>query len=705
VSPKIEDYALIGDLETAALVGRNGSIDWLCLPRFDAGACFAALLGNSDHGRWRISPLGKARVERRYRPGTLILETDFHTTDGDVTLIDCMPLRQDCPNLVRIVVGKRGVVPMSMDLVIRTDYGSLVPWVSRQGSDLVAVAGPDKIRLRTSVPLKGERFRTISRFDVTKGQRIPFVFTWFPSSVDAPHPIDVERTVEDTAAYWRGWSGRCEYRGQYADIVRRSFITLKAMTYLPTGGIVAAVTTSLPERIGGVRNWDYRLTWLRDAAFALDSLLNAGYREEASAWKDWLLRAAAGRPDQLQIMYGLSGERRLTEIELSWLPGYRDSRPARIGNAAYSQRQLDVFGEVMAMMHLCRHAGLAGQGHGWELQYALTEHLEKVWRKPDEGIWEVRGGARQFTHSKVMAWVALDRVVRDAEEFGLAGPVDRWRRLRDEIRDDVFRNGYCPSKNTFVQSYGSQELDASLLMMPFVGFISAADPRMQGTVAAIERELVRDGFVMRYSSEAGIDGLPPGEGAFLACTFWLADNLIVQGRRSEAIEVFERLLGLCNDVGLLSEQYDPVDHCMLGNFPQAFSHVALINTASRLSKTASRPLADDPSEPSMRSMGATIGRASKLVPFAERLGGPWPRGSARLRLPWWRSSSSTSGPTSSARGATSASGVSRARSPSSRIAPTPRSRGTHSSSTRPRLEYGTPASPTPSASRRSTGYR
>jgi GH15 family glucan-1,4-alpha-glucosidase len=579
---RIEDYALLGDLHTAALVGRDGSVDWLCLPRFDGGACFAALLGDSRHGRWKIAPAGPARVERRYREDTLVLETDFHAPEGDVTVIDFMPLRQEFPDLVRIVVGRRGVVPMAMDLVIRPDYGSLVPWVRREGADLTAVAGPDKLRLRTAVPLTGENFRTTSTFAVAEGQRVPFVLTGYPSHLPGPTPIDPEVALQETTERWQAWTRRCTYQGEFGAAVRRSLITLKALTYHPTGGIVAAPTTSLPERIGGVRNWDYRIAWLRDATFTLYSLLNAGYRNEALAWKAWLLRAAAGKPSQLQIMYGLSGERRLTEIELPWLPGHRGSKPVRVGNDAFSQRQLDVFGEVMDMLHLCRRVKLDTDGDDWALQSALTRYLEEIWREPDDGIWEVRGGSRPFTHSKVMAWVALDRAIQGIEQYGLEGPLERWRGVRAEIHEDVCRNGYSPALGSFVQSYGSSELDASLLMIPLVGFLPATDPRVRGTTAAIRRGLEHHGFLRRYSSEAGVDGLPPGEGVFLACTFWLADNLVLLGEREEARAIFTRLLALRNDVGLLAEQYDPVAGCMLGNFPQAFSHVSLVNTAHNL---------------------------------------------------------------------------------------------------------------------------
>jgi GH15 family glucan-1,4-alpha-glucosidase len=588
VPSRIEDYALLGNLHTAALVGRDGSVDWLCLPRFDSGACFAALLGEPEHGRWKIAPPADATVERRYRGETLVLETDFHTADGVATVVDCMPVREGAgalPELVRIVVGRSGHVAMRAELVMRLDYGSLVPWVRREGDAITAIAGPDELRLATTAPLRGENFRTVSSFTVSEGERVAFVLGWCPSHEKPPSYADPERAVLDTAAWWERWSSKCSYDGEYASIVRRSLITLKALTYAPTGGIVAAATTSLPERIGGVRNWDYRMCWLRDATFTLYALLNAGYRDEALAWRSWLLRAIAGKPSQIQIMYGLAGERRLTELELEWLPGYLGSRPVRVGNAAHRQLQLDVYGEVLDVLHLCRRVGLTDDKDTWRLERALAGHLEGIWREPDDGIWEVRGQRMQFTHSKVMAWLAMDRAIKGVEEFGFSGPVERWRRVRSEIHADVCENAWNADMGSFVQAYGSRRLDASLLMLPLVGFLPATDPRIQGTVRAIERELLHDGFVLRYSTEEGedgVDGLPPGEGAFLACTFWLADNLMLLGRRDEARAMFERLVGLCNDVGLLSEQYDPIGRRLLGNVPQAFSHVSLVNTARNL---------------------------------------------------------------------------------------------------------------------------
>jgi GH15 family glucan-1,4-alpha-glucosidase len=582
---RIEDYALIGDCQTAALVGRNGSIDWLCLPRFDSGACMAALLGGPEHGRWLIAPAGEVRrVERRYRPGTLVLETDFETDEGAVRIIDFMPIRTTVADLVRVVCGLRGRVTMRMELVMRFDYGSIVPWVRQNGEGLTATAGPDHLRLRTPVELKGRDFTTVAEFRVAEGERVPFDLTWHLSHESPPDGLEPERALTETEQWWREWSSRGTFDGEWHDAVQRSLITLKALTYAPTGGIIAAPTTSLPEHIGGVRNWDYRYCWLRDATFTLYALLNAGYREEARQWREWLLRAAAGKPSQVRIMYGIAGERRLTEQELSWLPGYENSSPVRIGNGAYDQFQLDVFGEVLDTLHHCWVAGIDAGDEGWRLEHALLEHLESVWTKPDEGIWEVRGPKRHFTHSKMMAWVALDRGVKGVEKFGLDGPVGRWRGLRDEIHAQVCREGFNAEKNTFVQFYGTDLLDASLLMMPLVGFLPATDPRVRGTIEAIEGELTTDGFVSRYTTVEEVDGLPPGEGAFLLCTFWLADNLQLLGRTEDARRIFERLLDARNDVGLLSESYDVKARRLVGNFPQAFSHIGLINTARNLSQ-------------------------------------------------------------------------------------------------------------------------
>ncbi|WP_447979795.1 glycoside hydrolase family 15 protein [Candidatus Nitrospira bockiana] len=582
---RIEDYALIGDTQTGALVGRDGSIDWLCLPRFDSGACFAALLGTPEHGRWSIAPSTELRrIVRRYRDGTLILETDFDTDEGGVTLIDFMPPRHQEADLVRTVVGRRGRVPMHMELVMRFDYGSIVPWVRRRNGALIAIAGPDALTLWTRVPTHGKNFKTVSDFTVSEGERIDFVLVWHPSHLPEPAPVEPGRALAETEQWWRDWSAVCTYDGQWEEPVHRSLITLKALTYAPTGGIVAAATTSLPEMIGGPRNWDYRYCWVRDATFTLYALMLAGYTEEAKAWREWLLRAAAGRPSELQIMYGAAGERRLTELELDWLPGYEASRPVRIGNKAVNQFQLDVYGEIMDAMHQARRAGIEPEEHSWRLQRALMDFLETAWDRPDEGIWEVRGPRRQFTHSKVMAWVAMDRAVKAVERFGLDGPVARWKQTRAAIHEQVCREGYDAELGAFVQYYGAKSLDASVLMIPLVGFLPPEDPRMQSTVRAIEQRLLVDGFVHRYDSTDQVDGLPQGEGAFLACSFWLADNLALMGRHKEACDLFEGLLAIRNDVGLLAEEYDPVTRRQLGNFPQAFSHVGLINTARNLSR-------------------------------------------------------------------------------------------------------------------------
>jgi GH15 family glucan-1,4-alpha-glucosidase len=584
MSRKIEDYALIGDCETAALVARDGSIDWLCWPRFDGGACFAALLGGPEHGRWLIAPAdAEADITRRYRDDTLILETDFATGGGAVTLVDFMPPRGKASDVVRLVIGKRGRVVMRTELVLRFDYGALVPWVTRMDDGtLRAIAGPDMVVLRTTAPLQGEELKTIGDFVVSEGQIVSFVLTYSASHLPPPEPVDAQAALADTEAFWREWSSRCVDVGEWTPAVRRSLITLKALTYRPTGGIVAAPTTSLPEQLGGSRNWDYRYCWLRDATLTLLALMNGGYYEDAQAWTEWLLRATAGSPPQMQIMYGLAGERRLTEWEVPWLPGYEGAKPVRIGNAAAEQLQLDVFGEVMDALYHARVGGLVGSEAGWALQLALVGHLETIWQLPDEGIWEVRGGRQPFTYSKVMAWVAFDRAIKCCEQFGLDGPVDRWRALRAKIHEEVCRNAFNPKIGAFVQSYGSSLLDASVLLLPLVGFLSPTDPRVRSTVAAIERRLTEDGFVLRYDPQARRDGLPEGEGAFLACSFWLADNLILLGRRRAARLLFERLLALRNEVGLLSEEYDPRAKRLVGNFPQAFSHIALIATACNL---------------------------------------------------------------------------------------------------------------------------
>lgn len=583
MAARIEDYALIGDCETAALVAKDGSIDWLCVPRFDSGACFAALLGTEDNGRWQIAPQGEIRKCRRaYRDDTLVLETEFETDEGVVALIDCMPIRTGASDVLRIVEGRSGRVPMRMEFVVRFDYGAIVPWVQHMDDGVWAIAGPDALHLHTPVRSHGKDFRTIAEFTVTKGERVPFVLTWHPSHLPHPEDRDPEQALRQTEEWWRCWSAKCTYQGKWRNAVMRSLITLKALTYAPTGGVLAAATTSLPECLGGVRNWDYRFCWLRDATFTLFALMGGGYTDEARAWRQWLVRAVAGKPSQLQIMYGLAGERRLPETTLDWLHGYENSRPVRIGNAAVKQHQLDVYGEVMDTLHLARKAGLEASDDAWRMQRALMQFLKTDWQKPDEGIWEVRGPRRHFTHSKVMAWVAADRVVQSAEMFGLEGPVQEWKQLRDAIHRDVCEKGFNKELNSFVQYYGANHLDASLLVLPLVGFLPPEDSRIRGTVTAIEKQLMRDGFVMRYPTMPEVDGLPPGEGVFLVCTFWLADNLMLQGRMDDACEIFERLQALQNDVGLLSEEYDPRTKRFLGNFPQAFSHVGLINTARNL---------------------------------------------------------------------------------------------------------------------------
>jgi GH15 family glucan-1,4-alpha-glucosidase len=593
MSSRIEDYAIIADTQTAALVGRDGSIDWLCLPRFDSGACFAALLGDEGNGHWRIAPAGGVRrVRRRYQGDSLILETEFETEDGVARVVDFMAPRLADPDVVRVVEGVRGRVPMRMELRIRFDYGRLTPWVRRVGTALLAISGPEALVLRTPVDHHGEDRATVADFTVGEGDRLPFTLTWNLSHQPLPDAVDPFQALAQTRAYWKDWAGQCTYQGEWRDAVMRSLLTLKALTYQPSGGIVAAATTSLPEDVGGVRNWDYRFCWLRDATMTLTSLLAAGYEQEARDWREWLLRAMAGDPPALQIMYGPDGAARLPELELEWLDGYEDSRPVRTGNAAVAQFQLDVYGEVMDALHKARKLGLEAHPSTWALQRALLAFLEKNWQRPDEGIWEVRGPRRHFTHSKVLAWVAMDRAVKAVEELGHEGPVDRWRQVRDEIHREVCANAYDPDRMTFTQYYGSKELDASTLLIPLVGFLPPNDPRVRGTVEAIERELLSDGFVLRYPTGPegqAVDGLPGREGAFLACTFWLADNLALIGRLADARAMFERLLGLCNDVGLLAEEYDPVAKRQLGNFPQAFSHVPLINTAMHLAEAGPDP--------------------------------------------------------------------------------------------------------------------
>ncbi|HUP60228.1 MAG TPA: glycoside hydrolase family 15 protein [Thermoanaerobaculia bacterium] len=582
---KIEDYALIGDLQTCALVGRDGSIDWLCVPRFDSQACFAALLGTPEHGRWLLAPKGGIRsVRRRYRGDSLILETEFECDSGRVRLIDFMPIRNQVADLVRIVEGVEGNVPMRMELEVRFDYGSIVPWVRAIEGGIRAIAGPNTIYCRGDVSLRGEGLVTVSDFEIGAGERRTFDLTWTETYGPHPEPQDAKVRLEQTERFWDDWSSRCTYDGPWRDAVMRSLITLKALTYEPTGGLVAAATTSLPERVGGVRNWDYRHCWLRDATFSLYALTVGGYTDEALAWREWLVNAVAGRPDELQIMYGIAGERRLTELEVQWLPGYEGSRPVRIGNAAYRQYQLDVYGEVMDVLHLTRRLGLPADDNAWRVQRALMKFLEKGWKEPDEGIWEVRGPRRHFTHSKVMAWVAFDRAIAAVEKFGMDGPVERWRAIRDEIHAEVLSKGFDRTLNAFVQFYGSESTDASLLMLPSLGFMNADDPRMVGTVDLIRKQLASNGLIARYPTSPDVDGLPPGEGTFLLCTFWLSDVLALQGRYDEAAAIFERLLALRNDVGLLAEQYDPSAGRLLGNFPQAFSHVGLINTARNLQR-------------------------------------------------------------------------------------------------------------------------
>ena len=581
----IEDYALIGDCETAALISRDGSMDWLCWPRFDSGACFAALLGTPENGRWKLAPVGETiRTSRRYRGDTMILETTHETATGEVLVIDFMPKRDEKSNVVRMVIGKRGRVRMETQLILRFDYGSVVPWVSRlDDGTLRAIAGPDMVVIRSDVELHGEDLTTVGEFTIDEGQEVSFVMAWGESHRDPPNRIDPDKSLEITETFWADWASQCTYRGKWREAVMRSLLTLKALIYNPTGGIVAAPTTSLPEQVGGVRNWDYRYCWLRDATLTLLALMNGGYFREAAAWRDWLLRAAAGSPDQVQIMYGLAGERLLTEWELPWLPGYENSKPVRVGNAAHEQLQLDVFGEVMDALHQARQGGIAESADAWALERALIKQLRKIWKEPDQSIWEVRGKPQHFTHSKVMAWVALDRAVKSVEHFKLDGPLDSWRALRDEIHAEVCENAFDAELNAFVQSYGSKLLDAGTLAIPLVGFLPPDDPRVRGTVEQIEKNLVDDGFVLRYDSKTTDDGLPPGEGAFLACSFWLADNYVLLGRHDDALRLFERLLSLRNDVGLLAEEYDPRLRRQVGNFPQAFSHIALISTAFNLS--------------------------------------------------------------------------------------------------------------------------
>lgn len=581
----IEDYGLIGDCASCALVGLNGSIDWLCWPRFDSGACFAALLGDSGNGRWKLAPVAEARATRRYQDNSMILETEFTTGSGTVVVIDFMVPNSPHSSVVRIVEGRLGTVDMATEIALRFDYGMSVPWVTRLDDDtgICAIAGPEMVVLRTAVELEGRDLQTVGRFSIAAGERACFVMTHAPSHQPPPPAADALEALRETERTWVEWCARCTYHGEWREAVLRSLMVLKTLTYNQTGGIVAAATTSLPEQLGGVRNWDYRFCWLRDATLTLFSLMHAGYYEEAGAWRDWLHRAIAGSPSQIQIMYGIAGERRLAEWEVPWLAGYQGATPVRVGNAASDQLQLDVYGEVMSALHLARAGGIAENISSWELQRGVVAHLAEIWREPDEGIWETRGGRRNFTFSKVMAWVAFDAMIQDAEAQQLEGPVEEWRAIRDEIHNTVCREGFDAAKNSFVQSFGSTQLDASLLLIPLVGFLPHDDPRVLGTIEAIERELVSEGFVLRYTTTDSKDGLPPGEGAFLACSFWLADCLHMQGRPAEARAMFERLLALRNDLGLLSEEYDPRAKRLVGNMPQAFSHTALIGSAMNLS--------------------------------------------------------------------------------------------------------------------------
>jgi GH15 family glucan-1,4-alpha-glucosidase len=590
MSTSLEDYALIGDCETAALVSRAGSIDWLCWPRFDSAACFAALLGGPEHGRWLIEAADEgARITRRYRGNTLILETRIETAGGAVLVIDFMPPRGRNSDIVRLVRGERGRVRMRMELVLRFDYGRTVPWVTRmEDGGLRAIAGPDMVTLHTPAKIRGEDLKTVAEFELAGGETMPFVLTHGSSHVPPPDAIDPESSLETTETFWTEWAARNTSTGEWGEAVMRSLIVLKALTYAPTGGLVAAPTTSLPEQIGGTRNWDYRYCWLRDATLTLLAMMNAGYYDEAHDWSMWLLRAAAGAPAQLQIMYGLAGERRLPEIEIPWLPGYENSAPVRVGNAAHDQLQLDVYGEVMDALHHARRGGLVAGEADWAFQRAVLIHLESIWQLPDHGLWEVRGEARHFTYSKVMAWVAFDRGVHAVEQFNLSGPVDRWRQIRQAIHDEVCERGFDRELGSFVQSYGSKELDASLLLLSTVGFLPPDDPRIQGTIAAVEKQLLVDGFLRRYDTSTADDGLPEGEGVFLACSFWLCDAYVLAGRVDEARALCERLLSLRNDVGLLAEEYDTRAGRLVGNFPQAFSHVAIVNTTHNLMR-ATKP--------------------------------------------------------------------------------------------------------------------
>ncbi|GAC1596006.1 MAG: glycoside hydrolase family 15 protein [Pseudarthrobacter sp.] len=600
---RIEDYAVVGDLHTGALISNEGSIDWLCLPRFDSPACFTALVDTPDAGRWLLAPEnGGACTRRGYVDGTLVLETEWDTPDGTVKVIDFMPPRDEVADIVRIVEGVSGSVRMHSELAMRFDYGHIVPWVRKDKRGLHAIAGPDAAYFVTTAPVHGENMHSVSDFTVQAGERVPFVLTWAPSHVPRPHTVDAEHVLGTTLSYWRDWAAQCTYKGKYQEAVARSLVILKALTYAPTGGIVAAVTTSLPEQIGGPRNWDYRYCWLRDATLTLQALLAAGYTAEAAAWRNWLLRAVAGDPADLQIMYGIHGERRLPEMELPWLAGYENSKPVRIGNGAAAQLQLDVWGEVLDCLSLTRSSLLKHTDDSWDLQVALMQHLETIWDQPDNGLWEMRGPRRHFTHSKVMAWVAADRMVKGVRDFGLPGPVERWEALRETIHKEVMANGFDPVRNTFVQAYGQPGLDASLLLIPRVGFLPPDDPRVVGTIDAIQRELTEDGFVLRYRPADSDDGLPGGEGVFLACSFWLVQALLGAGRVAEATELFERLLELRNDVGLLSEEWAVTAKRQLGNTPQAFSHFALVTSALELHQDMVRR-SDSPVSPEAERVG------------------------------------------------------------------------------------------------------
>jgi GH15 family glucan-1,4-alpha-glucosidase len=586
VSRPIEDYAFVGDLHTAALISRGGSVDWLCFPRFDSGACFAKLLGDDDNGHWTIAPQsGGDATSRRYRDGTLVLESEWTTPEGTVRVIDFMPPRDDLPDLVRIVEGVSGRVPMRSTLRIRFDYGHIVPWVRRADGALCAIAGPDALWLRSPIETHGVDMATVSEFEVRDGDRLGFSVTWRPSHEPKPRAIDPLKAVDRTERYWHDWISHAHVEGPYSDAVRRSLITLKALTYHPTGGIAAAATTSLPEQLGGDRNWDYRFCWLRDATMTLHALLSSGYHDEAKAWREWLVRAVAGDPEDMQIMYGIDGGRRLSEYEVPWLSGYANSRPVRVGNAASEQVQLDVYGEVMDALELSRAAGLAVDEDAWSFQQIIMDYLEGHWSDPDNGIWEIRGDRQHFTHSKVMCWVAVDRAIRGVEQWGLDGPLEAWKATRDAIRSDVLERGYDATRGTFVQAYGSTRLDAALLLLPSVGFLPGDDPRVVGTIDAVQRELVHGGFVRRYVTRddtTSVDGLSGEEATFLVCTFWLADALCLAGRLDEARDIYERILALRNDVGLLSEEYDVSSQRLIGNVPQAYSHIGVVNTANNL---------------------------------------------------------------------------------------------------------------------------